>query len=233
MFRSVSRYTDSPFRRLRADKALKLERKHYQKVLLFGDPAKLVSTAESLIRQPDQPVTPAFWKIFGQRVTDSLHLLNAIDLSLIAKAFETQDNRQFFVMVAEFCATTKIENPGALLLLTEVLASKLSPPDRQDLMGLLINQLCLSCEALIYELHEEDLLDFLDHLARLCQLGPPNMIQVHFLLHKLGRGFLKINQSPEFYQKFQELSARFEFFDAHLFGRLADKELGTHMVANR
>lgn len=133
--------TDSPFRHIKGNFVMR--KRHYNETVVMGDVRKLMETAQEMLMQQSKEFPRAFWEVFAKRCLQSMHMLNATEMALVARTFDAHSPvlRQRFDVyrpIAMRVATLKERFPGmAVLALAEILPRRLPTDDDQDVAGLL------------------------------------------------------------------------------------------------
>lgn len=78
--------TDGPFRALKPNFVDR--KKHYNELLIFADRRKVMETAQEVLGAPGKEFPFAFWEVWAKRCNQSVHLLNPLELAMVARAFD-------------------------------------------------------------------------------------------------------------------------------------------------
>jgi len=105
-------------------------KKHFNEVLIMADRRKLLETLQDVLDKPQGNYPKAFWEILAKRCIKSIHLLNPLELSIAARAFDVHEPKIrrdldiFPSLAAEVRNAQHV--PGlALIILAEVLPKRL------------------------------------------------------------------------------------------------------------
>ncbi|CAE7807043.1 eryA [Symbiodinium sp. CCMP2456] len=122
--------TDGPFLYRFKAKRLKWKKRHYNEVLVMADRRKLLETLQEVIDTPSKDFPKAFWEVLSKRCLKSLHLLEPMELAILARAFDVHEPKLhrkldvFQPLAAQVRSSTVV--PGiAVLALTEILPRRL------------------------------------------------------------------------------------------------------------
>eukprot|EP00439_Symbiodinium_sp_Y106_P075354 s988_g14.t3 len=130
--------TDGPFLYRFKAKRLKWKKRHYNEVLVMADRRKLLETLQEVIDTPSKDFPKAFWEVLSKRCLKSLHLLEPMELAIVARAFDVHEPKLhrkldvFQPLAAQVRSSTVV--PGmAVLALTEILPRRLQGTKEDEL----------------------------------------------------------------------------------------------------
>eukprot|EP00931_Biecheleriopsis_adriatica_P122483 TRINITY_DN97473_c0_g1_i1.p1 TRINITY_DN97473_c0_g1~~TRINITY_DN97473_c0_g1_i1.p1 ORF type:complete len:314 (+),score=77.46 TRINITY_DN97473_c0_g1_i1:61-942(+) len=147
--------TEGPFLYLKGNK-FKDRKKHFNEVLIMADRRKLLETAQDIIDDPHRKFPKAFWEILAKRCIQSMHLLEPLELSIVARAFDMhqrptlrRDLDVFQPLAAQVRASRTV--PGlAIIVLADVLPRQLKLA--KDDMGELLRYLARRAADVMWEI---------------------------------------------------------------------------------
>lgn len=115
---------------------LKEKKKHFNEVLVMADRRKLLETVQDLLDEPGQTRPKAFWEILAKRCQQTFHLLNMLELAMVARAFDVHEPKLrkeldvFAAMAAQVRNARDV--PGlAVIVLSDVLPRRMRAPDEE------------------------------------------------------------------------------------------------------
>uniref|UniRef100_A0A0G4HBQ6 RNA-editing substrate-binding complex 6 protein domain-containing protein n=1 Tax=Chromera velia CCMP2878 TaxID=1169474 RepID=A0A0G4HBQ6_9ALVE len=146
---------DSPALNIRF--RMRKARKDYRTVLICADVKKLVETAEELLLDGSLKKKKAFWEIFSKRTIASMHLLKALDMAMIARAFDAhgKDTGVFASMASHLPGLAGNFTGLSLLTLVDIFSRRY----RKDAGA--FSLLASEVPNVMYELSAEDLIHLL------------------------------------------------------------------------
>lgn len=115
---------------------LKEKKKHFNEVLIMADRRKLLETVQDLLDEPGQQRPKAFWEILAKRCQQTLHLLNMLELAMVARAFDVHEPklRKELDVFAPLAAQVRNarDAPGlAVIVLSDVLPRRMRAPKEE------------------------------------------------------------------------------------------------------
>mmetsp|Transcript_16312 Transcript_16312/g.21948 ORF Transcript_16312/g.21948 Transcript_16312/m.21948 type:complete len:286 (+) Transcript_16312:89-946(+) len=132
--------TDGPFRHIKP--SFVERKKHYNELLIFGDRRKLLETAQDVLSNPYQKLPRPFWEILAKRCIQSAHLLEPLELAIIARAFDMHDvdlgaDLDIYESIAAQAKTRGDLSGISIAVLADVLPRRLASgqADIKDLLG--------------------------------------------------------------------------------------------------
>eukprot|EP00419_Tripos_fusus_P004365 CAMPEP_0172688144 /NCGR_PEP_ID=MMETSP1074-20121228/22218_1 /TAXON_ID=2916 /ORGANISM="Ceratium fusus, Strain PA161109" /LENGTH=320 /DNA_ID=CAMNT_0013507741 /DNA_START=36 /DNA_END=995 /DNA_ORIENTATION=- len=188
--------TDGPFRYI---KPKFVERKkHFNEVLIFGDRRKLLDTAQDVLNDRGREFPRAFWEILAKRCIQSLHLFNALELAIIARAFDAHSvvlkrpDLDIYGSIASSVLQLQGRHPGvANVVLADVLSRRL-PVYKLSLLQDILRKLGRQAADSMWELSAS-------HAVRLLQILTEAAVQDPALCSRIGGKLLaqlRNNPSP-------------------------------------
>eukprot|EP00930_Biecheleria_cincta_P003541 TRINITY_DN104480_c0_g1_i1.p1 TRINITY_DN104480_c0_g1~~TRINITY_DN104480_c0_g1_i1.p1 ORF type:complete len:345 (+),score=101.71 TRINITY_DN104480_c0_g1_i1:52-1086(+) len=129
--------TEGPFLGRKPDSwDLKDKKKHFNEVLIMADRRKLLETVQDLLDEIGQERPKAFWEILAKRCQQSLHLLNVLELAMVARAFDAHEPKlrkelDIFAPLAMQVRNAR-DVPGlAVIVLSDVLPRQMRAPKEE------------------------------------------------------------------------------------------------------
>jgi len=186
--------TDGPFRHI---KPKFVERKkHFNEVLILGDRRKLLDTAQDVLNDTGREFPRAFWEILAKRCIQILHLFDALELAIIARAFDIHSvdlkrpDLDIYGSIASSALQLQGRHPGvANVVLAEVLSRRL-PVYKLSLLQDVLRKLGRRAADSMWELSTS-------HAVRLLQILTEAAIQDPALCSRIGGKLLtQLRNSP-------------------------------------
>jgi len=115
---------------------LKDKKKHFNEVLIMADRRKLLETVQELLDEPGPERPKAFWEILARRCQQSLHLLNMLELAMVARAFDAHEPKLRKELDVFAPLAMQVRNardvPGlAVIVLSDVLPRRMRAPKEE------------------------------------------------------------------------------------------------------
>jgi len=135
--------TEGPFLRYKA-KNITWKKRHYNEVLIMADRRKLLEALQDVIESPGRKYPRAFWEILSKRCLKSMHLLEPVELSIVARAFDIHQPKlrpelDIYRPMAVQVLNSRSAVPGlAVIVLADILPRHLKTQDEsRDLLSFL------------------------------------------------------------------------------------------------
>ncbi|CAE7186698.1 eryA [Symbiodinium pilosum] len=123
--------TETPFLYRFKAKRLKWKKRHYNEVLIMADRRKLLETLQEVIDAPGKQFPKPFWEVLSKRCIKSMHLLEPLELAIVARAFdvhqpELRKDMDVFPSLAAQVRDSRSFVPGmAIIALSEIFPRRL------------------------------------------------------------------------------------------------------------
>ncbi|CAE7453936.1 eryA [Symbiodinium natans] len=123
--------TEGPFLYRFKAKRLTWKKRHYNEVLVMADRRKLMETLQEVIDSPDKEFPRPFWEVLSKRCIKSMHLLEPLELAILARAFDLHQpdlhkSMDIFQPLATQVRSSCSFVPGmAVIALTQILPRRL------------------------------------------------------------------------------------------------------------
>jgi len=168
--------TDGPWRHIKPKPLVKEKKKHYGEVLTMASVRKLVETAQDAVNAPSTVYPLAFWEVMAKRCIQSMHLLNPLELAIVARAFDThsvelKSRLDVYGQIAKY-ASGMTNFPGvAILIFTDILPRRI-PSEKVDLTDL-FKMLGRQLANVLFEVSAAHALRILEALTKVGVRDPP------------------------------------------------------------